>query len=654
MPPSPASHVPDIPSPLYPDRPIRPLPKQRIRSRLSSEVAESILYASAPSEPAPLFSYFPYRYSEAERVNGVRKSPNAFERNGDYGRTEHDGGPASEGELDSDEEDIGTRARRLHHGQSHYSEPNGLQNAAGGGPFLPHSPRFDHSSLPPKPPNSNSSSVDGYDSFENTKNKKKRKIPTPGNTSSHHSHLSADLANLGISSGHPADRSSPDELTGGTGQYYGSGYSASSVSGTTGGSVSMGKGRVGRVQWRTSVARSPLGVSTDGLNAWSTGRTPGRGRIREWAVGGVSFMGRGASLERDAEAIHRELLSEGSYKGDQSMFSAATATAHAHAAGAGGDAKPAAQALPNGSLLHQQASRKPTPAKTQFTFTASSDVAWPGGISMGSSGHFLGSAPTSASLNSRAAPFQVHMNRGDMATQGTQTSPNIPANRRVAQPVAPSQLAPGNTRLNAQPAPAATGNQQAPPPQAKKTRPRRSGKEYAMAARQRRLQQEYNNYHHPPSSDEIWICEFCEYESIFGTPPEALVRQYEIKDRQEQRRLEEKRRLLEKAKMKGRKGKKGGKPGAKGSAASTPNPQQQPHQHHHMGDPSQMQSQGTQSEEYLPDEFFDDEDVTIPVPEAPATTGHVHMSQGKVTPGKAMLGPNGSKAMPGGDVIKAK
>jgi hypothetical protein len=90
----------------------------------------------------------------------------------------------------------------------------------------------------------------------------------------------------------------------------------------------------------------------------------------------------------------------------------------------------------------------------------------------------------------------------------------------------------------------------------KKTRPRRPGKEYALAARQRRLQQEYNNYHHPPSGDEIWICEFCEYESIFGSPPEALMRQYEIKDRRERRRLAEKRRLLEKAKMKGRKGKR--------------------------------------------------------------------------------------------------
>ena len=90
-----------------------------------------------------------------------------------------------------------------------------------------------------------------------------------------------------------------------------------------------------------------------------------------------------------------------------------------------------------------------------------------------------------------------------------------------------------------------------------------------MAARQRRLQQEYNNYHHKPTKDSMWICEFCEYEDIWGSPPMALIRQYEIKDRAERKRAEEKRRLLEKAKMKNRKGKKGGK-GNKNAAAQQP------------------------------------------------------------------------------------
>jgi hypothetical protein len=96
--------------------------------------------------------------------------------------------------------------------------------------------------------------------------------------------------------------------------------------------------------------------------------------------------------------------------------------------------------------------------------------------------------------------------------------------------------------------------QQAPPPR----KPRHSAsKLYAYAARKRRTQQEYANFHNPPS--QPWICEFCEYEDIFGRPPEALIRQYEMKDRKERRRLAEKRRLLEKARMKGRKGKKASK-----------------------------------------------------------------------------------------------
>lgn len=95
-----------------------------------------------------------------------------------------------------------------------------------------------------------------------------------------------------------------------------------------------------------------------------------------------------------------------------------------------------------------------------------------------------------------------------------------------------------------------------PPERKPRRNPRR---EYALAARQRRLQQEYNNYHHPPAGEDVWICGFCEYESIFGMPPVALVRLYEIKDRKERLRVAEKRRLLEKAKAKGRKNKKGTK-----------------------------------------------------------------------------------------------
>jgi hypothetical protein len=131
---------------------------------------------------------------------------------------------------------------------------------------------------------------------------------------------------------------------------------------------------------------------------------------------------------------------------------------------------------------------------------------------------------------------------------------------------------------------------------------------YALAARQRKLQQEYNNLQHPPASEDIWICEFCEYESIFGQPPHALIRQYEIKDRKERRRLAEKRRLLEKAKLKGRKGKKQSK-AAKAASQAPPtnhaNYDNQPMDH--LGDDDDL------------DHGYDDDPIPMPAPPPPHT-----------------------------------
>lgn len=253
----------------------------------------------------------------------------------------------------------------------------------------------------------------------------------------------------------------------------------------------------------------------------------------------------------------------------------------------------------NVSLLQQQASKKSSPASTQFTFTCDSQVpgivAWPG--------------PPASTATIHQSPAL----RG-MSTHATQTSPKVPvisgqANHelRAAQPS-------NSQRPN--------GRQALP---TKKTR-RRTGKEYIIAARQRREQQEYQNYHHPPAPEDEWICEFCEYERIFGTPPEALIKQYEIKDRRVRKQEAERRRLLEKAKMKGRKGKKGGKLAPKNVTAShdrqgqTKAPQQAPSTYHSQ---SQSQSQGTQSEEYYEDEYDEDytHDEPLPSPTVPSRKG---------------------------------
>jgi hypothetical protein len=204
------------------------------------------------------------------------------------------------------------------------------------------------------------------------------------------------------------------------------------------------------------------------------------------------------------------------------------------------------------SLLQQEAA-KSSAHKTQFTFTCGSDSAnkmvWPGQENSpypqppgAYPASHAAAPPPSQTQPIRARP-PVRPDAPPMvATQGTQTSPRMngthppPANRAAPPP------------KGAQPP------QQAPPP----PKPKRSAsKLYKHAASKRRMQQEYDNFHNPPANP--WICEFCEFEDIFGYKPKALIRQYERKDRQERKRMAEKRRLLEKARMKGRKGKKASK-----------------------------------------------------------------------------------------------
>ena len=159
------------------------------------------------------------------------------------------------------------------------------------------------------------------------------------------------------------------------------------------------------------------------------------------------------------------------------------------------------------------------------------------------------------------------------------------------------------------------GDDQQAPQQAKKSR-RPLHKQYALAARNRRTRQELHNYKNPPKEEDVWICEFCEYESIFHEPPRALIRQYEAKDRLERKRLAEKQRLLEKAKMKGRKGKKGNKKNSN-AATHTQQPAQKPRYGQQAMDQIAVQHQGTQSEEYILDDYKDD---PIPVPALPTQT----------------------------------
>ncbi|KAF4809222.1 hypothetical protein CGCSCA5_v011652 [Colletotrichum siamense] len=191
----------------------------------------------------------------------------------------------------------------------------------------------------------------------------------------------------------------------------------------------------------------------------------------------------------------------------------------------------------NVSLLQQHSSSvKSSPTATQFTFTCDSPVPkpqWPGTDPLGSHGSLPG-----------------YGNKFRQASMATQT---LDAASSIAAPPAPAPAGKGGAQ---------TGKK-------KKSR-RRQEKELRLAAKHRRQEAEYRYINNPPKPEDMWICEFCEYERIFGEPPYALIKQYEIKDQKARRKEAERKRLLEKAKAKSRKAKKATK-----SPGKTASPQSQ-------------------------------------------------------------------------------
>jgi len=134
-------------------------------------------------------------------------------------------------------------------------------------------------------------------------------------------------------------------------------------------------------------------------------------------------------------------------------------------------------------------------------------------------------------------------------------------------PHPPITSAPGTQRAPVNP----STSQHIPPPDAQdvpRTEHERTesevrvdqNRELKKAARMRRAAQQAKNRATRPQPEDRWSCYFCEYEDIFGEPPRALIRQYELKDAKARKDAAEKKRLLDKAKAKGRKLKKGARP----------------------------------------------------------------------------------------------
>jgi hypothetical protein len=201
--------------------------------------------------------------------------------------------------------------------------------------------------------------------------------------------------------------------------------------------------------------------------------------------------------------------------------------------------------------------------------------------------------------------------RRNGVAHGTQTSPNM--NGAPQAPPGPNQ-AQGQATAGAQ------------PPLSPKSKKKRRNRAYQLAARQRKLQQEYQNFHNPPRREDIWICEFCEYETIFGSPPKALIRQYESKDRKERKRIAERRRLLEKAKMKGRKGKKGNNKKNNNNAnnqATTANTTQPAAPTNNQRNDAPIDDQ-LGEEEYYEDDEYEYQDPPMDPPPTPHPSAHTH------------------------------
>ena len=274
-PPSPLElHYSDSTSSIYPDRPIRPLPKRRLRSRLSSEIAESILYPPATALSKPLFQ-FPYN-DLADQQNDSRAEAHSSEMSSSRAREQRGGDTETESyqfkgaKNGSDDEDGVVMARRY---QEQRQRSGGINSMLRNNHMLSRSDATKYVKSPiPQSTTSSADSVDGYDSFENTNNKKKRKIPTSGSLGSHQSSLSAEMAQMGISSARDVDLGQ-SESDSGVGHYYGTGNSALPAVSSGTGISGAGRGRYGRAGMRYQSGRSPLGVSVNGSNTLQAGRS---------------------------------------------------------------------------------------------------------------------------------------------------------------------------------------------------------------------------------------------------------------------------------------------------------------------------------------------------------------------------------------------
>lgn len=248
----------DTPSPVYPDRLIRPLPRRTLRSRLSLDAADSILYPPTPAA-TQVFHGVPIDSGDVENDSKVYVQESVEHECPDCNSWHHFYEDDVSCDCDSADEDGPVVVRRSAGFRGASLSPSASSS---------HLQRIPVNGEGARQIKSASAGPDGYDAFENTNNKKKRKIPTPGNMGNNHSSLSPEFSAMGLATSAP---STPSAMTADTLTYYGVGNPASPVGSGVSGS---GRGRLGRQVPRSGSGKIPLSVQTQ--IGFVNGRLPSR------------------------------------------------------------------------------------------------------------------------------------------------------------------------------------------------------------------------------------------------------------------------------------------------------------------------------------------------------------------------------------------
>lgn len=248
---------------LYPNRPIRPLPKRRLRERLPPQVADSIKYPPSTRVSSIFYPAYPTEIAEEE----YRREPTAPSRD-DGGVTSGNDGIRQFVGAASNVSSNGTHPVTGEHQGPRSAivsrpPPDILSNRTSlRQPTQPDDSRHQNAVLP-----STDVSTDGYESYENTNNKKKRKIPTAGDSSLTSSHSTSDSGAVPISASLAAVHMPNDVINS---QYGALNASAANNKGISG----AGRGMFGRVR----NGRSPLRTLSNANNWTDRGAKPRPGR----------------------------------------------------------------------------------------------------------------------------------------------------------------------------------------------------------------------------------------------------------------------------------------------------------------------------------------------------------------------------------------